>query len=610
VNLGFATRVILERNALEIAAAKITQGQSYVIARALGRGDVTKLEFPLINGKTIAHIDLSEARELVKILRPSGAIPETSGIFNFEIRAQQQKGREPDISAEVELQKVKSGKFEIGNLNTTLEYKSKVIKTKEIRFENSSGKFKLQDVEAHLGDSIKVAARANIEEIELRQFLINIGVGTSPLHMDISGVVPCEGTITPAVRLECAGQVSGKNFRVYTPKDKDIVALKEFTVTANLVADKDAVKFQKSLITIGDSKGVAQGEVGYATGFNFTYHSDSLNFADIKSLAGLKYDGAIDITGMTSGDGKAAIMDARISSKIFWFENYGIGDAQLGLRYEKDELRLSDIDGHFGNINYNGNVTVKLSDDAKGAEGIKLAHINLTQLDLADLQKLFSRKVKLPFLSTGMGTGELEASGPFTLSQLSYKLKTTLKKGTIWGEPYQEAHYDVHGINGHAYADNVQIKKSDGLFTLTGDVAPTGDMNVEIAGNNLQFSDYETIRSVANGLEGKVNFNLSMRDFILAPIISGRGHLNQTTLNQQLLEDSDFDFGLSAKSFKFNGQFFNQKLRTALEYPFKEEEPFKFKFDTENWDFSTFLSVIGHAPLKRDYETSLSAKLI
>ena len=607
VNLGLATRVIVERNALEIAAAKITQGQSYFIARALGRGDVIKLEFPLVNGKTIAHINLNEASDLAKIFFPDKNIPDASGVFNFEMRAQQQKGKEPDVSAQIETQEARAGKFEVGNMNSTLEYKSKVIKTKEVRFENSAGKFKFQDVEAHLGDSVKVSARAVIEEIELSQFLSNIGAGSPPVHMEVSGIVPCEGTITPVMRVECAGQLNAKNFRVHNPKDKDIVALKEFSVTANLVADQESVKFPKGLITIGESKGVAQGEVSYANGFNFTYHSDSLNFADIKSLAGLKFDGAVDITGMTKGDSKAAIMDAKLASSSFWFEDFGVGDAHLGLRYEKDEITLSDIDGHFGNINYAGQAGVKLSDDEKGPEGVKGAHLAFSQLDLADLQKLFSRKVKLPFLATGLGSGDLEASGPFSLSKLSYKLKTTLKKGTVGGESFQEAHYDVHGINGHAYADNVQIKKGDGSFVLTGDVKETGDMNVEIGASNLQFADFDMVRGVASGLEGRVNFNMTMRDYILSPIISGRGHISQTTLNQQLLEDSDFDMGLSANSFKLNGQVFNQKLKTVLEYPFKENQPFKFKFDTDNWDFSTFLSVIGHAPLKRDYETDLSA---
>ena len=449
-----------------------------------------------------------------------------------------------------------------------------------------------------------------IDGVELRQILQNVGI-QAELHMDVTGNVPCEGTLSPDVRVECAGDVTGTDFWLRSKiSHKTIVALKKFNVAATLIADSTHVNFPKGILTLGNSQGVASGQVDFEKGFNFSYHTDRLDFSDVESLADLKFEGAFAVNGTTSGTGHVGVIDAQISSPGFWFENYGLGSFTTTFHYGAGFIKLGDIHGQNGATTYTGAMNMLVDDDGGDHQvGIKSASLNIPQLDLNDEPAIFGHKVKLPFNLSGTGSAQLTASGPFSLYKLSYTVKGATHHGIAVGESYQDFNFVFHGIQGHAYADDISLKKGDGTIRMEGDVLPTGKMNMTVKGQNLRLIDSEHARNLAAGIDGRLNFDMTMKDFILEPQTLLRASLSQTTLNQQLLDDSNFDMGFSTKNLTLNGQLFNNKLSMHLNYPFKDTEPFEFKFDTTNWDFTNFLGFAGKATGIKDYEASLSAKI-
>src|SRR5205823_5524313 len=82
-----------------------------------------------------------------------------------------------------------------------------------------------------------------------------------------------------------------------------------------------------------------------------------------------------------------------------------------------------------------------------------------------------------------------------------------------------------------------------------------------------------------------------------------------TTLNQEPLEDSTFDLNFGPRSMAFDARFFADKIRANLNYPRVPDAPLAFSFEADNWDFSGLLGLVGGPNVKRDYETSLSAKV-
>ncbi len=615
LEVGFMTRTILEQKAVEISALKFAFGKNYVIARGVGRGDLFKFEFPFINGRSITDVDLTETLRTLHLFYPKLVLPPVSGHLNLDINAVAERGKELRFNSLVHALAIQVDKFTIGDVDGKFEYAKGSIKSPLLSVHNSSGNVHFENISLQDTPEKRISGKIFLDQIELRQFLDNIGVKDVPLHMDITGTVPCEGTLKP-LAFNCAGGLEGKNFRIKTPKDKTIVALDEFAITSQMGIDKDHVWFPKGLLNIGSSKGEGSGAVYFKTGFSFNFHTENLDFSNITSLADLKFLGAVALDGTTSGNGKAATIDTDMSSPGFWFEDYGLGQISSHFKYEKEVISFSNIKGTNGNLNYLGDAKVRVSDGDGEKMGVQSAHLEIPRLDVGDLQNgVFGKKVSLPLSFTGQGSAVLDASGPFMLSALNYHLKSSVQHLTAAGEDFNELKFNVHGINGHAYVDDVAVKKGHGLFKWSGDVQSDGTMNVDIKGTDLRIADFEYAQSAGN-VDGNLACEIHLREYILGPRVLVHGETTQMSFNQQALADSNFEIGISPESFKLDGQFFNDKVTAHLTYPFekfarsnpKRDHPFNLKVSATNWDFSSFLGILSKSD-RKDYETSLTGKI-
>jgi translocation and assembly module TamB len=606
---GLATRLIAEKEALEVSALKLSQGKSFVIARGVARGPVTKLEWGVVNGRMISHLNLEEIYAFMKTIFPSVSLPELKGDLNLEILARHQRGRTPLLSADVELLEAKIDQFQLGNIRTKIKYSADVLRTDEVSIQTTAGKFILQDVDLKLGKEIKISTRVMIDNVELRQLLINLGVGDTPLHLLAKGRIPCEGSLHPQILIQCAGELHGSKFRVHTePEDKTIVALDRFSIMSTMTLQKDKVSFPHGIITIGESRGEGRGYVDFEKGFNFSYSSPHLDFKDITSLADLKYQGAVEIAGTTLGRSRFGIIDAQIRTKDFWFEDYAVGNTTGQLRYENSVLHLNHLDGNIGETSYRGNARIMLKDTPPGSSGIQ-AKLDIPKFEMTDLVKVFSRKVNLPFTATGNGKATLDVSGPFSLSKLTYTLKSSLNQGMIAGEIVKDVKFNVHAEKGHVFSDDISLKKGDGNFQMTGDVLPNGQMNLKVWGRELHLTDFEYSKVTAPGLDGKLDATLDLKEFILRPHVTLQAHVSNTMVNQKPLDDSHFNAVLNQETLRVKAGVFNKKLHAELVLPLQENNPFSLKFETAGWDFSNLLGIITGNDVKHDYETSVTGSI-
>jgi translocation and assembly module TamB len=610
--LTFATRLIAEEKAIEISALKITNNKNFIIARGVARGSVPNLSWTSLNGRTLAHLDLNEVLPIVKSFSPEQSLPAVKGILNLEFLARDQRGSEPEVSGEVETKNVTVSNATLGNLYTKLKYTGGIISASQMRLSNSAGRLSVQDLVLNTSESHKFSFRVLAEKVELGAVLNNLGLKDPPVHADLQGKIPCEGELTP-FKMECAGSIDGSNFHIFTkPKNnlpsKTVVAFDNFNVTSTLKVDKTKIIFPKSLIEIGHSKGESNGEVDFEKGFNFNYHTtNGLDFKDVKSLADLKYDGKLNIDGSTSGYGDHGTIKAHAQSDGFWFEDFGLGAASFDLQYANDHLSFSQIKGALDTTTYNGFLNVDLGEVGKPVT-LK-THLQIPNTDLSDLIKIFSRKVTLPFNAVGPGTAEIDASGPVDISLLDYKIRSTFKEGVVARERFKNLRFNVHGVNGHAFADDVGLKKGEGSVTLTGDVLPTGIMTIDVHSDSLHMSDFDAVRMVSENIDGHTSLDIALRDRILHPTMMLTSSVTETQINQRPEEDSNFTLALNSSDFKANGQLFGQKIKTSLVYSLSENGPFSFKFDATDFDFSGLLGLAATKGVKKDYETALTTHI-
>lgn len=602
IEIGLATRIILESQAAEVSAIKISSGDNFVMARGVARGSVLNLNWSNLSVRTIAHFDIEDVVKKIKNFIPQFQAPKASGVVNFELLGTTKKNAAPLGSFHLDAQNIKIEQFNIGNIYSKLNFNNNIITSDLLRITTSAGTINIKDATVEHGNTSKFSGRIATESLELKQTLANLGIPTTPLHFDTFLKAACEGVYLPQVKMECAGEVGGKNLKISTPDKKTIVAIKDIKIITRFLLDNKTMTFPTGELAMGESKGRASGFLNFDEGFSFDFETDSLDFKDIQSLADLKYEGSVALKGNTQGNGSTAKVSTNVKTNGFWFEDFGIGTSQFDLRFEKSKLYFDNLSGQFDNSQYAGQMELNLDN------GHIQSKIDFSKLSLAELAKVFARKLKLDLKAEGHGTAQLELSGPVDLAKLDYTLKSQFTNGFVLGETFNSFSFNVTGKNGNVVADSVSLKKGDGTFTLKGDVSNQGIMSVFIKGQDLHLSDFEHVKSFMPGVDGRVQADISLQDKITDPKLNLRGLITQATLSQEKIEDSNFSIDISPESEKYTVQLLNNQVNAALVRPRRGKSLFSFKLDAQNWDFSSFLSQISGSEFKKDYETSLTIK--
>lgn len=601
--LSIAAGLRIDPNQLDIYAFKISHLQSSLLAKLLTSSDLSKLTPNKLIGRAVANLDLTELFSLKESAFPNFKFPKVSGKLRLQSQINPADGPYGSIDGKFGSEALTISEFTVGNLQTAFSLKGDSLSLPLTQGNWDGTRINLQNTKIKVLSPYNFETRVIGENVEIPRFLRQIDVKNVPLELNVKAVVPCIGQIEPEVTLKCAGDAVGSGLRVYDKSDnKTIVALKEFSITSELEVNKTKVTFPRAILQVGSSKGEASGEVEYERGFNFKYKTDSLDFADVKSLGDLKFVGVLALEGVTSGNSDVGTFEMKVKSQDFAFENYTLGNLETDLKYEKGTVYLSDAKGKIGESLYTGYANIQL----RTPVGID-TKIEAPTLEIADLATVFKDRVQLPFHYKGKGKASLQAKGPLNLSQLTYTLSSFAENGTVLGENFKRAQFDVHAIDGHCYADHVYVSKGGGGFDLTGDVKSSGDMNVTIKSRDLRVSDFDHVQNVSRTLDGRVSMTMILREFILRPQTALRATVKDASLNFETFGDLETEIKTSPEGMYFSASMPTNNLSARLVYPFIENGPFSFNFNSENWDFSRFLYLIAGGVPRHDFEASLTA---
>lgn len=112
------------------------------------------------------------------------------------------------------------------------------------------------------------------------------------------------------------------------------VTLKDVTYKANLDVGKV-------------SKGTSNGRIAYDEGFKINYTAEKLAFSDVKTIAGLKFEGEAKLTGSTEGTSKWATIDMNAEVKDFWLEDWPLGAFRSRISYKAGHINFTGVSGQY-----------------------------------------------------------------------------------------------------------------------------------------------------------------------------------------------------------------------------------------------------------------------
>jgi len=597
----------ISATAVDLSSLKISSLNSFLSAKGLIK------DLPHANTSPQLELEIDAFSDLPRLsssLQTFMKFPDLEGTLRAKGTFKFDKKKISRADMQVTGQQVKISKYNVGDVDFRADLNKDRINIPALHITNEAGLIDIKDLTLSGADennqfALAVKGHIHTEQIDINELLQHLGLDDLPLELFSDVDLDCSGPLIPKTQVACQGKTAGDQLEVRSgDKKSDIIAwVDHFEAAGGLVVTRQAVSY-KTQIKIGQDTGVTDGVISYKDGFKINFATDSvLHFEDFKQLAGLKLEGLSSIKGSTQGDSHAATFNLNMNGQDVVFENFKLGSPTGLVRYEKGHLFFDNIDGTIGSSKYTGQVTVDLIKHRIAARA------QSNTFDVQDMLAVFSRRFQMPVSFTGTGSMNVVAEGPFALGQLSYDLNATLFPGAVAGESYDHAEVSLHSDSGQMRVEKALITKNKSQITVTGEGHPNGDINIQFHGSQFYLEESENVSLLGANISGLLNFDMSLKGFVLKPDVRLYGKLTQTLVEEQEFPESDFDFSFSKESISGKTSLAGGQLKSEFAFPLVETAPFYLRLDANKWNYATLFALVGGGPLLNDYEASLTGKL-
>ena len=608
LNLGLELEGSLtaSRTVVDLSSLLVRRGDSFIQANAILKGDTEALNFKEITfqGKTELQVDSLGAWAL-KTYPKIAKYPKPGGRAFIDVKGRKDGNKELEADFNLDFKGFRLDKMLLDHLKAAGHYQNKEIKVPSATLENIAGVVSASGFSLSFTDPYPIKAMVKTTAFQLHELLKTLGVGDEPIFAKVTGEIPCTGVFKPDFLLTCKGKAHGDDIVVNDSmkSPKTIASVKQFDITNGEVkVGEDEVTYTAEL-AMANSKGRSSGTIGYKTGFKIAYEADTLALKDIANLADLKIEGSAHVKGSTEGDSDAATLQMDVDLSDGWLEDFWLGNTKGNASYKAGQLAFANMQGYYTVSRYNGDVKLDLHKKQIIIAG------RAPFIDAKDLLKVFSRKVKLPFAVTGTGQAQAKVSGPLEFTKLTYDLKSSLFRGSVAGENFEQANFDVKANAGEVKTERAQVLKGPTIITLVGVGHPNGTIQTVVTGKNIKIEDTGAVASSGLALSGNVDFDMDMNGPVLAPDTDMRGSITRTSIGDQPLPDSHFQMKFTAKTIEGDGTFLGDVVKANFVMPLNPTAPFALKMKTQEWNFAPIFAAIAGPDSRKDYEGHLTSNI-
>jgi translocation and assembly module TamB len=602
LNVQLELRSLIEAQELQVSAFKLKADDSFVVASGRFNGDFSlgRIDNGAFDARTKLQLKDINVWENVFFLNPK--IPTLKGRAELDLGVEVNKGKGSKFEAEIATHDVEIDKFIVGNLQGHLTSDLKTITSKSLVAENSAGKAEIEKLVVTLEPKPVFSANVKVHEIEVHQLLENLAVHHVPIKVPVKGEASCEGSLGDAPELNCHGKATTSMAHVDSgrPSFSTIVEVPDARIKGEVKVTGKQVEYKAEIEAGKLSSGRSDGVINYDTGFKINYSGDRVAMSDVKNIVNLKTEGELKVSGNTQGTSDWATIDMNVEGKDLWLEDYPLGQATTKLNYKAGHLLFRDINGQFDVSRYTGLVELNLIKDRIRITG------QIPFMDLKDVQSLFKRKITLPILMSGTGTGRVDAEGPYRFQDMSYSFHSSFYRGQIAKESFDDLTFNVTSTDGLVKSEKILLKKANGSVEMKGQITPKGEIDTVAVGRQIRLEQSENVLQMGLDLQGLADFTVLIRGQLPRPRIEVNGRLSKVVLADQAAEDSVFKLNFLSDRMEGSGQFLGSTLISDFIFPYENNAPFLFKLKTKKWDFTNLFSLVSKSARQIDFNTSVS----
>lgn len=602
--IQFSTHARLEQTRILVEDFVLAAQKSQISFQGIATDIENLLRNPQAQIRSNILLSFEELGETVSRVFPKWQLPVMSGEVKSHARFQIKGGN--DLSGEVNLlsEKTKIGQYNIGDVRAEAQYRNGLLVIADFTATHPAGVATLQNTELHLKDDFHFSTKLKTDKIDLRSLLAALNL-TVPADAHIGATLDCTGQLKPSPTVTCQGDTELSKMALYTSSEDNatnLIRLSRASATGKVTVDTKAVSYEAH-ISIAKNQGTSSGVINYEDGFLIKYDTSRIDFANIENLFNLKFEGWTSVHGSTQGDSSTATANMHLSGEGLWFENYLISKMATDLEFKASKVSLNNVKGSVNNTQYQGNLVIDLEKNRLAVDA------SSPFLEASDLLQIFTRIVKLPFQVTGTGAAHINLEGPFAFNKLSYVLKSSLYRGSVAGEGFDKAIFDVTAKNGEVVADRVEVHKQSSRLTLTGQGHPDGNIETLIEGTNFHLEESENINKLSSGIIGLLNFRMSLNGHVLRPETTLKGTFSEMAIEDQTLPNSAFAIKIGKEAIEGSANIIGNRVQSEFVWPLSPNAPFRLKLRTLDWNFATFFGVLTGSTFKDEYQAALTSEV-
>ncbi|MFN8847859.1 MAG: translocation/assembly module TamB domain-containing protein [Bdellovibrionales bacterium] len=552
-----------------------------------------------------SSLELEAFQESFKIILPQHRLPRITGRVEAEGNWEPQNEDLFNSKFKIKTSLVSLADFRLGSADIKGSFSKDQLSLDEIHLDHPAGHVVLNNTAVSLNSNLNFETQIKIQELNFTSLFKSIKLPNVPVQGMAVGQAPCSGKLVE-LEVQCEFNARVKQFSVKAgagKSDFEIVGLDEISAEGKLNLDLEKIKYD-SRLSMKNSKGKSQGTILFKEGFKIQYNAEQLDWNDVRNLASLSIKGSSKLSGSTEGDSRSAIFDIDLEGKNQSLAGFYLGDVKSDIKYSAGILSLPNLNLKVENSPAEAQLKINLVESK--IEGT----LKSEQIDLAHIKKILEVPIPIPISLAGTGTVKAQFSGPLDFWNLDIDLESKIQQPQIAGEIFNDLIFNVTSRNGVFQISQLSTRRGSTEVGITGTVGPEKNLNLQGTLQNGKLEESDIISRIGWPLSGDINAQLKLTGKISRPELTLNGQIAEMILDENQVSNSSFKISIEKNQADLEGQFFGNQVQSKIRWPTGQDKtPVQFRFKSQNWDFTPWLSLFNAGAINEETQGSLTSDI-
>lgn len=562
---------------------------------------------PLYNVKTTGSLIFENLKPFYYFFDNSNKrLPLVLGQLKFNGQFQGEGFKENKGNFSLQTENLQFDFIKFGNAEIKMNLQNNSLSFNQIQINHPAGVANLSDVEFAQEKPFRFKSKIQVSQFNLQKLFASLDLKNIPADFNASVLGNCSGQIIP-FETRCDSKIIAEDIWVKSDlKNKDyIIQVKKLLVGGKVDFTTTGLTYEAQA-KLGNSQFTSTGKVGFETGFDMKFKSNSFELGDIDNLAHLNLKGVLSGELNTSGTTEYGIINSKLVGKNFEIDKFHLGNITADLNYKNTEMFINNIGGEIEQTLYSGDLELNFKNSTlKGS-------VNLPRLYGKSVIAILKDRFYLPFTLTGQGKADMNFSGPFDFWKLKYKLQAELNRGAIAEESFNQLQAQLSASGEKINFDRLILTKPSGQVAATGHISTQNSeprFSLDINSQNLRAEEVDHFVKLLPKSTGLLALNGKVVDTLDRIQIQGQAALRDFNIEGQSLLSSQGDVVINKNFLSFNGQIFGRQAQTLIQIPFNDKHEFFIKAQLRDLNPLNFLPLLKIPPPAVDTNALLTSEI-